>query len=178
MRILSTHLPSLGLQHGLSQQIGAIALGVFGVSGAFGAVTGGWAAGRFGRYKVLVFGFVIRAIGVYLLTFAVHDTTTYYIMTAIAGFPSLFTTPIIQLLLLEIFGRKIAGRVIGLSFLGHQIAGAISPFFAGWLFDITGSYTLPFTLAATALLGSAIIATRLEGTVKHHLAHRTTSVVS
>ncbi|MBI4180385.1 MAG: MFS transporter [Chloroflexi bacterium] len=176
--ILSAHLPSLGLQYGLSRQVGAVALGVFGVSGAVGAITGGWASDHFGRYRVLVFGFVVRAIGVYLLAFAVSNTTTYYIMAAIAGFPSLFTSPIIQLLLFEIFGKKIAGRVIGLSFLGHQLIGTISPYLAGWLFDLTGSYAAPFTLAATALLVSAILATRLEGIVKHHLAGQTTPASS
>lgn len=175
---LTAHLPSIGLQYGLSRQAGAVALGIFGISGAVGALVSGWASDYFGRYKVLVAGYVLRTIGSYLLAFGVRDTTSYYLLAAIAGFPNIFTIPIIQLLIFETFGKKIAGRMTAFNSLGHQITGTISPLLAGWLFDLTGNYRLPLTLGATVLLGSAFVATRVQGAVKHHLASKLTSVTS
>ena len=43
------------------------------------------------------------------------------------------------------------GTLNGVGFLIHQIGGATSIQFAGLMRDLTGSYTLPFTLAGLLL---------------------------
>ncbi len=55
------------------------------------------------------------------------------------------------------FGRLSLGSIRGLGLLMVQSISAIGPPFFGFLFDITGSYILPFTLLSAALTISAIL---------------------
>jgi len=55
------------------------------------------------------------------------------------------------------FGRLSLGSIRGLGLLMVQSISAVGPPFFGFLFDITGSYFLPFTLLIAALTISAIL---------------------
>jgi len=168
--ILQAHLPALALEHDFSSQEGALALGLMGATGAAGAVVGGWASDRFGRYKLLVGGYLMRSVGLFLLAFTVSDVTSYYVIIVIYGLPSIVTSTVIGLLIYEIFGREIAGRMMGLTFLLHQVASTISPYFAGWIFEATGSYTPALAIGAGGLLISASLGWRLQGIAQRHIA--------
>ncbi len=168
--MLHAHLPALALEHGFSPQDGALALGLLGATGAIGAVTGGWASDKFGRYKLLAGGFLLRSVGFFLLAFAVSDVTSYFVIIIIYGLPSVVTSTIIRLLIYEIFGKEIAGRMMGFSFLLHQVAATVSPYFAGWVFETTGSYTSALAIGAGGLLCSAFLSWRLKGIAQRHIA--------
>ena len=60
------------------------------------------------------------------------------------------------------FGRLSLGRVRGLGLLLTHILAAVGPPFFGFLFDITGSYVLPFSLFAVSLLISAFLSRALR----------------
>ncbi len=62
-----------------------------------------------------------------------------------------------DLLWAHYFGRLSLGSIRGLGLLMVQSISAIGPPFFGFLFDITGSYFLPFTLLIAALTISAIL---------------------
>ena len=62
-----------------------------------------------------------------------------------------------DLLWAHYFGRLSLGSIRGLGLLMVQSISAIGPPFFGFLFDITGSYFLPFTLLIVALTISAIL---------------------
>ncbi len=171
--ILQAHLPALALEHGFSPQEGALALGLVGATGAVGAVLGGWASDRFGRYKLLILGYFLRSVGLFLLAFAVSDLTSYYVIIVIYGLPSLVSGTIIRLLIYETFGREIAGRMMGLTFLLHQMASTISPYFAGWIFEATGSYAPALATGAGGLLLSTFLGWRLQGITERHIATTT-----
>ena len=48
----------------------------------------------------------------------------------------------------EYFGRKAFATIMGLSMLPNNIAMIVAPLFAGYMFDTTGSYAVPFTAFA------------------------------
>ena len=50
------------------------------------------------------------------------------------------------------------GAILGVVQAGGGLGGAIGPFLAGWLFDVTNSYGLAFLAACVAVAGSAIAA--------------------
>ena len=62
-----------------------------------------------------------------------------------------------DLLWAHYFGRLSLGSIRGLGLLMVQSISAVGPPFFGFLFDITGSYFLPFTLLIAALTISAIL---------------------
>lgn len=56
------------------------------------------------------------------------------------------------------FGRTHFSRIVGWTTPVVTIASAVSPTLAGFLFDATGSYLLPFTIAAVLLFGCCVLA--------------------
>ena len=56
----------------------------------------------------------------------------------------------------DIFSGPHLGAILGVVGAGGGLGGAIGPVLAGWLFDVTGSYTLPFLIAGAAVAGSAV----------------------
>ena len=53
------------------------------------------------------------------------------------------------------------GAIFGVSQIGSALGTALGPWLAGWTFDVTGSYAMPFTLAAVTA-GAAAIAVTLS----------------
>ena len=50
------------------------------------------------------------------------------------------------------------GAILGLANGGGGLGGFIGPFLGGWLYDVTGSYGVAFSVAAAAVAGSAVAA--------------------
>jgi MFS family permease len=168
--LLSAHLPAIALEYGFSPQEGATALGVMGASGAVGAVLGGWASDRFGRYKSLAIGYLVRGVGLLLLAFSVSNVTSFYVISVVAGLPVFFTVAITQLVIYEVFGTGIAGRMIGLTFLLHQVGATIGPYFGGWMFETSGGYMLALVIGGGVLFNSAFWSWRLQSAVQRYNA--------
>ena len=173
--LLSGHLPAIALERGFSAQEGAIALGLLGAGGVVGVVLGGWASDRFGRYKSLVISYLIRALGFFLLTFFVQDLSSFYVFSVIAGMPVLLSVSVTHLIIYDIFGAGIAGRMMGLTFLVHQIGAMIGPYFGGWIFEINGSYMLALAIGGVLLLNSAFWGWRLQNVAQSYISTRASS---
>lgn len=160
------HLPAIALDRGLTALTGATGLGLVGVGGAVGAVLGGWAADRFGRYNTLAVGYLLRALGFFFMVYFAYDVTTFYIASLAAGLAMFVTITVTQLLIYEIFGGGIAGRMIGLTFVLHQVGSTMGPYLGGVLFDTLGSYTPALLIGGGILLMSSFLGWRLKYAVK------------
>ena len=58
----------------------------------------------------------------------------------------------------DIFPGKSFGRILGFSQLGAGLASGLGPWAAGYIFDVTGSYMIPFLgLAICNLVGAVLI---------------------
>ncbi len=62
---------------------------------------------------------------------------------------------LITALLADIYGLASLGSLSGLTYSFRQIGGAIGVLMAGYLFDATGSYILPFAITGALLLPAA-----------------------
>ena len=58
----------------------------------------------------------------------------------------------------DVFSGPHLGAILGVVQAGGGLGGAIGPFLGGWLFDVTGGYTLAFIAAGIAVAGSAVAA--------------------
>ena len=57
-------------------------------------------------------------------------------------------------LVAELFGLRSHGLILGVTTFGYCIGAAAGPFLAGYIFDVTGSYSVAFlACAAVSVLG-------------------------
>ena len=54
----------------------------------------------------------------------------------------------------DVFGTRALGAILGVLNLGWRCGAAVGPAAAGFLYDLTGSYAIPFGVAPLAVLAS------------------------
>ena len=80
------------------------------------------------------------------------------IFAVVGGSSWIATVPLTTGLTADIYGLKKVGTLSGMVFLSHQIGGSIGIQFGGIMRDLTGSYTVPFAVAAGLLFFAAVMA--------------------
>jgi MFS transporter, OFA family, oxalate/formate antiporter len=124
-----------------------------------GNVLGGWLSDRVGRGWVFVVGSVVAILGI--LCFAlVQGPQDRFLLLLYAASGVGFGMRIAQLSTIpaDVFAGPHLGAILGVVQAGGGLGGAIGPFLAGWLFDVTSSYRLAFLAAGVAIAGSAVAA--------------------
>jgi MFS family permease len=124
-----------------------------------GNVAGGWLSDRAGRGRVFVAGTAVAVLG--LLCFAaIRGPEDRVLLLIYARSGVGFGMRIAQLSTIpaDVFAGPHLGAILGVVQAGGGLGGAIGPFLAGWLFDVTSSYRLAFLAACVAVAGSAVAA--------------------
>jgi nitrate/nitrite transporter NarK len=57
----------------------------------------------------------------------------------------------------DLFGLRAIGAIMGVLTLGWRIGAALGPAVAGFLYDLTGSYAVPFGAAPAAVVVSWVL---------------------
>ena len=139
---------------GIPVQTGAWIWGAtMGFSGA-AQIFGGWLGDRVPKNVALcVFG-LLQAVGVIFATFL---TEIYLapIFVVIYGLGFGARIPLGTAIRGEYFGRRAFGKVLGISMVPMSMMMFAAPIFAGWMFDVQGSYNMAFyILAVISIVGS------------------------
>ena len=140
------------------------AAGAVGLLSAF-SIPGRLGFGRLGdvvdkRY-VFMMGTSLQIVA-FIVLMKTTNLTMLYIYSLLLGINIGGMTPILPGLLLDHFGKKYFGVIYGVSFFMLSLGGAIGPIYGGWIFDITGSYSVAF-LTSIILSIIAMIAVYLSG---------------
>jgi MFS family permease len=149
-----THLIPFATDRGFSTATAASAFGLLSVCSAAGALLSGAISDRLGRKNVLGLAYAVRAMAFAVLLFWRHDMALY-VFAVLAGLSWLATPASVMALTGEVYGMRMLGTLGGISLLIHQIGGGASVWLAGFLYDLTGSYELSFTLGLLALIGAS-----------------------
>ena len=169
--LLSVHfVPYADGQLGVDPRMAATIFGVLTGLNAIGAIGGGWLADRFGRKNVLGTVYSVRCLAYLVLIgglIAVERSIdiplvgsaalpSLWIFAVLAGFSWIASVPITASLTADVYGLRALATISGISFLCHQIGAFVSIILGGVLYDLTGSYLLPFSIAAAFLVPAAI----------------------
>ena len=169
--IISIHFVPYAQEHvGISATLAATIFGVLTGLNVIGAIGGGWLADRFGRknvlgtvysvrgiaYLVLVGGLVAVDRGITLPIIGSPGLASLWFFAVLAGFSWIASVPVTASLTADVYGLRALATISGISFLCHQVGAFVSIILAGVLYDLTGSYLLPFTLAGLMLIPAAI----------------------
>jgi MFS family permease len=153
----SVHLVAIALSKGFDPATGAIAVGVFGGAAAVSALFFGWLSDRYGRVRVLALSYFVRGLGTLVLALDMSNEILFHAVVALAMGPTFGTITVQNVMFYEIVGPRMAGVILGLSFIVHQIGSASGPMLASIAFDMTGSYDGFMTAMGVILLASGFL---------------------
>ena len=157
--VLSVHFIPFAIEdRGISGSSAAFIFGYMMFLNIFGALGAGLLSDKLGGTKNwLALAYFMRGIA-YIVLLTVDSVAGLWIFASIAGFSWVATPVLTSSLTADVYGLKALGTISGITFMFHQFGGFGSVLLAGLLFDITGSYTLPFALVGALLFPAAISA--------------------
>jgi MFS family permease len=150
------HLVALTISKGFDAATGAKAVSVFGGAAVVSALLFGALSDRYGRARMLAMSYVVRGIGTLLLSFDMPNEIVFYAVVGLAIGPTFGTVAVGNVMFYELVGPRMAGVVLGMSFIVHQIGSAGGPMIASMVYDRTGSYDGFMVVMGIILLASGL----------------------
>ena len=147
---LHVHQVAYLVDHGITAIVAASVVGAVGASSIVGKIGGGWISDRIERELVYVAGIAIMvaSVGALVAVGAAPSRWGAYGYAVLFGAGYSVTASLIPAMASDRFGGPHFGAIVGTGLLGSAMGGALGPWLAGWLFDLTGSYALPLAIAA------------------------------
>ena len=155
--IISFHFIAFASDKGVPGSTAAVIFGLMMFMNATGSISVGFLADRFSAKNLLALTYFTRGLA-YVILLTVPGEMGMWIFAVVAGTSWIATNPPTTSLTADIYGVRALGTIGGISFLFHQIGGAASILMAGVLYDLTGSYQLPFAIAGSLLFPAALAA--------------------
>jgi MFS family permease len=148
---LHVHQVAYLVDHGVAAIVAASVVGVVGLSSIIGKIGSGWLSDRIEREFVYVAGVAIMVASVAVLTAAgaALSQSGAYLYAIMLGAGYSVTAAITPVMANDRFSGKHFGAIVGFGLFSASIGSALGPWLGGFLFDVTGSYALPFAIAAS-----------------------------
>jgi MFS family permease len=166
---VQVHQTKYLLDIGFSPNVGVWALGVVSLLGIPGQIVLGHASDRVGReaiWAISCLGFAICFAALIALKYQ-PSLWLVYLMVFTQGALGYGLTSIMGAVVLEIFQGANYGSIFGTIMLAALGGGALGPWLTGLLHDITGTYTIAFTIGiAVSLLSAFAIRQASPGKVR------------
>jgi MFS family permease len=155
------HLVPYLIGAGYSPEHAALIFGAKSLFVTIGTIVLGGMADRMGARQVLAFGMGLLCVSLIDL-FAVGTSAFGLIATMLFivgyGSPTGTTSTTIPMLLGECLGMRRFGTLMGIIGFIATVASALGPLVTGLIFDMTGSYVVPYALFAALFAVAALIA--------------------
>lgn len=157
LAFISTYLPDyLTLCH-MPIGLGATALALIGFFNMIGSWACGWLGGRFRQQMVLGWLYLIRGVTIAAFFLLPKSPSSVTIFAAVMGLTWLGTVPLTSGWVAKVFGTGHLGTLFGVCFFSHQIGSFLGAWSGGFVFDLTGSYTAIWILAAASGAMAALL---------------------
>lgn len=145
---LTTHLPTFLADCGVSPMVGAQALAVIGAFNVFGSWLFGWLGDRYPKHYLLGLVYMIRSVAIAAYFSLPVGQASTLLFAAIMGTLWLGVIPLVNGLVAQIFGIRYLATLTGIAFFSHQLGSFLGAWGGGVIYDLLGSYTLAWQLAA------------------------------
>ena len=152
-----THFMPHALEHNFTAFQASSALGVMGAMNIMGTLASGWICDRFGRRGPLATYYFVRGVSLLFLLY-VWNVPSLHLWAALFGLNYISTVPPTTTLTANIYGRYSVGELSGWIFFAHQVGSALGAALAGWVFELTGTYSSAFASAAVLAFVAAGLA--------------------
>jgi MFS family permease len=155
---ISSHLFLYLRGQGFDMPTAARGLSWLFIMGLTGKFLFGYLADLFDHKRVLLINLGIMLAGSLALASMNPAFFWPFVVCFGLGWGGIYT--LLQLLTMNAFGLKAAGRVLGTRTVIDAFGGGLGPWITGWLFDRTGSYQVPF-IVVSGLIGLTLLAATL-----------------
>ena len=132
---------------GIDPLAAAGVLGLMATMSLPGRLVFAWVGDRWGERKALMLGYAVKTLGVLIWTTA-RSIPQIMLFVVLYGVGYGGTIPVSTSLRASYFGRKAYATITGINTLFTAMTNIIYPIFAGWTYDVSGSYTNAFTIIA------------------------------
>ena len=146
---------------GYAPTVAASALSLLALLAMFGKLGSGWLADRIDRHKVFMGCLVLMLIGVAGLATMKPGGWVWSSVTVIGlGWGGLFT--LYNMLTVSNFGLKAIGKINGSISSMESLGGGLGIWLTGRLFDVWGSYEMPFLVLLGCVALGLVIGTQIR----------------
>jgi MFS family permease len=146
MQIVVVHIVPHATDIGIPAIIAATILSISAGGRIVGNLTTGFLADRIRARLVLSFCFIVSTLSLAWLLF-VTDISGFFAFAILFGITSGGIIPLLTLVPAELFGLRNLGVFSGAFLLFGTSGGALGSPFAGYIFDVIGSYRVAFTVS-------------------------------
>jgi len=164
------HAPAHAGDLGLGDLVGASLLSAIGIGGMVGRLFTGSVSDRFGHAPTLLSICLLQALS-FLLFAVLQDVAGLWLAALVFGVSYGGGVVLLPALCGDLFGRAHVASVVGVIFAVAGAPAAFGPWFAGWLYDISGHYQGAFLFSA-AMNACAFLFTLLLAWHLHRRARR------
>ena len=148
---VSSHL----IINGVRESTASIAVSLFATCGMVGKFVFGILSDKYGPRMALVLDLCGQAIFASLLVYAGDGLPVWVIVPAMGFFLGAFGA-LYQLIVIDAFGVKHFGAIMGVIAISNAVPSFLGPIIAGMSFDITGSYAVAFVITSVIFVLGAI----------------------
>jgi MFS family permease len=161
VQTIMAHIVAYSQSEGASPMSAAAVLStVMGASMA-GRIAMGISSDWIGRKRTLVLCTFSEGVMILCLVGA-SSTSSFFLFGFLFGFFYGGHAPQLPALIGETLGLGSMGAILGVVNLFWGIGSTIGPFVTGYLFDLTGSYSIGFTIAAVMIFSASALGLRLK----------------
>jgi len=154
LQMVMVHLDAYAKDVHIAPMLAATILGLVGGSSILGRIAMGSASDKIGRKASFFICFFMMAVMMLWLIKA-RQPWQFYLFSAIFGFGYGGCVPLIPAIIADWFGTKFHGVIFGAISIAPGVGGAIGPFLAGYVDDVTGSYDIAIMVGAIVLFIAA-----------------------
>jgi predicted MFS family arabinose efflux permease len=143
---LTTHLPTYLAQCGMDASYSALVLMLIGGFNVVSSWLFGWLGDRYPKRLLLGGIYLLRSAT--LAAFFMYPPTPLSVVLFGAAMGTLWlgVIPLVNGLVVQIFGLRFLSTLTGIAFLSHQAGSFLGAWGGGYLFDLMGSYDLAWKI--------------------------------
>ena len=153
---VTVHLGPMLSDRGISLQMIGLIVSVYNAMGAVFNIVGGYVGDRV-SVKIAIFGFSALQSAAVLVLMTANTVPLAFLFAVMFGMGFGGRGPLTTSIRGAYFGRRAFASITGISMIPMNVLFLFFPLFAGAMFDLKGSYTIPLlALAALSFFGSGL----------------------
>ena len=166
------HIVQHAIDLGVSSGIAAGILSTIGGVSITGRFLMGGACDKIGEKSALMICLLCLLLALCWLQ-VVQDFWMFYLFATVYGFAHGGFFSLVSPLIAKFFGTKSHGLLFGIVIFSSTIGGAIGPFMAGYIFDVTTSYKIVFLILAVLCAVAMALTASLKPIINSRVTNHT-----